>query len=379
MPWGAVSAMELRIEFCKLASVEGANIRLLCRRFQVAPRTGYKWLERYREAGLAGLAEHSRRPLSSPGRSCEDVEQAVLAVRTAHPSWGGRKIKAVLERRGLAAPSASTITEILRRHGFEIGAFGGGAQAFRRFEHERPNDLWQMDFKGHVGLAGGSRLHPLTILDDHSRYCLDVAACADEKTQTVQRILTQVFRRYGLPLALITDNGSPWGDGPGSPFTPLGVFLIDQNIIISHARPYHPQTMGKDERFHRSLKAEALSGPPFHSLEAAAQKLSQWRMVYNLERPHEAIGMKVPAERYTPSPRHFKETVEAFDYTPADLVRRVQAAGLVSFKGRELRLPKAFRGRDVAFRPTAADGNYDIYYRHQRIAQFDIAKATAQC
>jgi transposase InsO family protein len=379
MPWGAVSAMELRMEFCELASREDANIRLLCRRFEIAPKTGYKWLERYRGAGLAGLSERSRRPLSSPWRSSADIEQAVLAVRDAHPAWGGRKIKAVLERRGLAAPSASTITGILRRHGYEIGAFGGGAQAFRRFEHARPNDLWQMDFKGHVGLADGGRLHPLTILDDHSRYCLDVAACGDQKTHTVQQVLTGVFRRHGLPLALITDNGSPWGDGPGSPFTPFGVFLIDQGVIISHSRPYHPQTMGKDERFHRSLKVEALSGPPFQSLNAAAQKLSQWRMVYNLERPHEAIGMKVPAERYAPSPREFREKVEAFDYAPGDLVRRVQAGGRVSFKGHELRVPKAFRNHDVAFRPAGADGSYEVYYRHQSIARFDIAKATERC
>jgi transposase InsO family protein len=379
MPWGAVSVMELRREFCAMASVEGANIRLLCRRFQVSPKTGDKWLERYRGAGCAGLAEHSRRPLSGPGRSSEEIERAVLEVRAAHPAWGGRKIKAVLTRQGLASPSASTITEILRRHGCEIGAFGGGAQAFRRFEHERPNDLWQMDFKGHVGLSDGARLHPLTILDDHSRYCLDIAACADQKTQTVRQVLTHVFRRYGLPLTLITDNGSPWGDGPGSPFTPLGVFLIDQGVIISHARPYHPQTMGKDERFHRSLKAEALSGPPFQSHEAAAQKLSQWRMVYNRERPHEAIGMKVPAERYAPSPREFREKVEAFDYAPDDLLRRVQASGLVSFQGHELRVPKAFRGQTIAFRPTKTDGAYHVFYRHQRIASFDLAKPTQQC
>lgn len=379
MPWGAVSAMELRMEFCVLACAEGANIRLLCRRFGISPKAAYKWLERYRDAGPAGLAERSRRPLSSPGRSSAEIERAVMAVREVHSAWGGRKIRAVLERRGLAAPSASTITGILRRHGCEIGAFGGGAAAFRRFEHARPNDLWQMDFKGHVGLADGSRLHPLTILDDHSRYCLDVAACADQKTHTVQQVLTSAFRRHGLPLALITDNGAPWGDGPGSPFTPLGVFLIDQGIVISHASPYHPQTMGKDERFHRSLKAEALSGPPFQSLEAAAETLSRWRGVYNLERPHEAIGMQVPAERYTPSPRDFRETVAAFDYAPDDLVRRVQASGLVSLKGRTLRLPKAFRGRDVAFRRAGADAHYDVFYRHQRIARINFASPTDPC
>jgi transposase InsO family protein len=379
MPWGALTAMELRGEFCELAIRPDANIRLLCRRFGVSAKTAYKWLERYRAEGPAGLLERSRRPLTSPGRCLAETERAVVAVRAEHPAWGGRKIRVVLERQGVAAPAASTITEILRRNGCKTGAFGGGPAAFRRFEHARPNDLWQMDFKGHVGLSTGERLHPLTILDDHSRYCLELQACANQKTHTVQQALTQAFRRYGLPLAIITDNGSPWGDGPGSPFTPLGVFLIDQGIAISHARPYHPQTMGKDERFHRSLKAEALSGPAFESLAAAAAKLGRWRMIYNTQRPHEALGLAVPAERYQPSPREFCEKIAAFDYAPGDHVRRVQAGGWISFRGHEFRLPKAFRGRDVALRMGREDGRCDVYYRHQRIAAFDFSKGKPQC
>jgi transposase InsO family protein len=371
--------MDLRLEFCELAGRDGANVRQLCRRFNISAKTAYKWLDRFREHGPSGLEEQPRRPLRSPGRCALALEQAVLAVRAEHPAWGGRKIRAVLETQGLSSPAASTITAILRRHGCETGAFGGGSPAFRRFEHARPNDLWQMDFKGHVGLGDGARLHPLTILDDHSRYCLGLEACPDQKTQTVQQVLTSTFRRYGLPLALITDNGAPWGDGPGSPFTPLGVFLIDQGIVISHARPYHPQTMGKDERFHRSLKAEALSGPAFPTLAAAAERLGHWRMVYNTRRPHEALGLAVPAARYQPSPRDFRETVEAFDYAPEDHVRRVQAQGRVSFRGRELRLPKAFRGRDVAFRASAEDGVYEVYYRHQRIARFDFTTSNQKC
>lgn len=379
MPWGAVSVTDLKQEFCMLALREDANICQLSRRFGIAAKTGHKWLARYRAEGVAGLAERSRRPHASPARSAPGLEQAVLEVRAAHPAWGGRKIRAVLVRQAIVAPAASTITAILQRHGCATGAFGGGAEAFRRFEHARPNDLWQMDFKGHVGLGDGGRLHPLTILDDHSRYCLGLAACGDQKTQTVQQVLTSAFRRYGLPRALITDNGAPWGDGPGSPFTPLGVFLIDHGIVISHARPYHPQTMGKDERFHRSLKAEALSGPPFESLAAAAAKLSHWRMVYNTKRPHEALGLAVPAERYQPSPRNFREVVEPFDYAPGDQLRRVQAGGRVSFMGQDLRLPKAFRGRDVAFRPSQRDGLYEVYYRHQFIAPIDLNKLDRRC
>ena len=362
MPFREVSAMDSRLEFVCLAGVEGANVRSLCRRFRISPTTGYKWLERYRAFGCAGLEEASRRPLASPRRSKSQIEEAVLAIRTAHPAWGGRKIAAVLERKGLSAPAPSTITAILRRHGVEIGAFGGGAKPFVRFEHPAPNELWQMDFKGHVGMANGQRLHPLTILDDHSRYCLTLGAAENQKTATVQGFLTSAFRRYGLPRTLITDNGAPWGDGPGSPYTPLGVFLIDQGIAISHSRPYHPQTMGKDERFHRSLKAEALSGPPFADLQAASRKLAVWREVYNRERPHEGIGMAVPADRYAASPREYRETVPPFDYAPGDALRRVQIGGRINFDGCETRVPKAFAGREIALRATNQDGLYEVFY-----------------
>ena len=297
--------MDARMEFVMLASMEGANVRGLCRRFGISPTIGYKWLKRWRVGGMAGLQEQSRRPQHSPSRSAAAMESAVLSVRLEHPAWGGRKITRRLKDLGhKAAPAPSTVTAILKRHGVELGAHGGGQSAFTRFERARPNELWQMDFKGHVALHAG-RLHPLTVLDDHSRFAVVLAACANEQTEAVRQQLVIAFRRYGLPEGLITDNGSPWGDGPGSPFTPLGVWLIEHGIRISHSRPYHPQTMGKDERFHRSLKAEVLSGPPFADLAAAERAFDHWRSVYNTQRPHDALELAVPANRYQPSPRDY--------------------------------------------------------------------------
>jgi transposase InsO family protein len=372
MPFTEVSRMDARLEFVMLASVDGANVRRLCRRFGISPTTGYKWLERWRVAGAAGFQELSRRPQSSPLRSAATTETAVLSVRTEHPAWGGRKIARRLKDLGYAAvPAPSTVTAILKRHGVELGALGGGPSAFIRFERVRPNELWQMDFKGHVALHAG-RLHPLTVLDDHSRFAVVLAACANERTETVRQQLIIAFRRYGLPETIITDNGSPWGDGPGSPFTPLGVWLLEQGIRISHSKPYHPQTMGKDERFHRSLKAEVLSGPPFADLAAAERAFDRWRNVYNTQRPHEAIALAVPASRYQPSPRDYVETVEPFEYAPGDIVRRVQQGGHVSLLGRCVRLPKAFRSKAVAFRPTTQDGVFDVAFRSQIIATIDI-------
>lgn len=373
MPFREVSRMDEKLEFISLALADGANVRMLCRRFGVSPTTGYKWLARHAAFGRAGLEEASRRPHGSPGRCSPVLEEAVLAVRAAHPAWGGRKIRRIVLREHGAAPAASTITAILRRHGLALGEHGGGRADWTRFEHPGPNDLWQMDFKGHVRLGDGGRLNPLTVLDDHSRYAIVLRACADQKTDTVRDALVEAFRRYGLPRRLITDNGSPWGDGPGSPYTPLGVFLIDQGVRIAHSRPYHPQTMGKDERFHRTLKAEAMSGPPFENLAEAAQAFARWRRVYNRERPHEALAMATPAQRYAPSPRSYRETPEPFDYAPGDHVRKAQDHGFVHFGGRRLRIPKAFRGRRVALRPTTTDGVFDIYYRHQKIAVLDFS------
>ena len=377
MPFTGVSAMDRKQEFVRLALAEGANRRELCRRFSVSQTLGYRLLGRYAAEGLAGLEERSRRPLTSPDRTAEDVEAAVLAVRAEHPAWGGRKIAAVLKRQGLAAPSPSTITQILRRHGVELGALGGGEAGFIRFEHAAPNDLWQMDFKGHVAMRSG-RLHPLTVLDDHSRFCLVLAACDNEKTQTVKGHLTQAFERYGLPWRMTMDNGSPWGNGPGDPFTPLGVWLMEQNIRVGHSRPYHPQTQGKDERFHRSLKAEAMTGPPFEDLDHAARHLARWRGVYNTQRPHEALGMFTPIDRYAASPRAYRPTVEPFDYGPDDQLRRVPEQARISFKGQRWRVPKAFKGKLVAVRPTPTDGLYDVVFRTTDIAAIDLRAQNRQ-
>lgn len=377
MPWEAMSTIDCRREFVLLAGRADANVRELCRRFGVSPRIGYKWLGRWKELGDAGLTDRSRRPNASPRRSPAEIEAAVLAVRAEHPAWGGRKIARVLQNEGRDPPSASTITAILRRHGVALGSFGGGEAAFTRFEHEAPNELWQMDFKGHVGLSDGGRLNPLTVLDDCSRYCIVLSACADQRTESVRDRLVTAFRRYGLPRRIITDNGSPWGDGPGSPYTPLGVFLMEQGIGVVHSRPYHPQTMGKDERFHRSLKAEVLAGRRFDDLVAAQQAFERWRAIYNTKRPHEALAMAVPMARYRASPRSYREQIEPFDHAPGDHLRKVEETGRISFEGKLRRVPKAFRGKTIALRPTEVDGCYEVFFRHQRIATLDCRTSSA--
>ncbi len=379
MPFTGVSAMDRKREFVALAEAEGANISELCRRFGVSRQLGWRLLKRHGEEGEAGLCERSRRPKTSPGRTVADIEAAVLAIRAEHPAWGGRKIRRVLEMRGLAAPSASTVTEILRRNGIALGEHGGGTKTFTRFEREAANDLWQMDFKGHVALAHG-RLHPLTVLDDHSRFCLVLAACADEQADTVKAHLTRAFERYGLPVSLITDNGPPWGAGrlarrSGRVWTELGVWIAEQDIRVLRSRPLHPQTLGKDERFHRTLKAEALSGPRFAGLAQAAQRLEAWRSLYNTQRPHEALGLATPASRHVLSPRPYRPKPEPFAYSPDDLLRKVDQDGRISFRGRALRVGHAFAGRTIALRPAPRDGAFALVFRATPIAWLDLNAA----
>jgi transposase InsO family protein len=373
MPFKEKSKMAVKIEFVRDALLEGANISALCRREGIGRTLAYKLMKRFAESGEAGLAEHSRKPHSSPRRSAMAVEAEVAAVRKAHPAWGGRKIAKVLENRGLCAPAPSTVTGILRRSGFELGQFGGGAKPHIRFEHEAPNDLWQMDFKGHVPMADGARLHPLTVLDDHSRFSIVLSACGREDGETVKIPLIAAFRRFGLPRRMATDNGPPWGDRGNQPFTRFGVWLIEQGIFISHSRPLHPQTLGKDERFHRSLKAEAMQ-QTYDSLAAAQAGLDAWRSVYNDERPHEAIGYAVPAQRYHASSRQFHDTPEPWFYGQDDIVRRVQKKGEANLFAHTLKISKAFYGKDIAFRPVqdGRDGVCDAYFRHQKIKTIDL-------
>lgn len=375
MPWKEVSAMELREEFVVLASGEGRNVRELCRRYGISPTTGYKWLSRYAAEGRDGLANNSRRPHRSPGRTPSAVEGQVLALRDRHTAWGARKLQRRLRDLGVAAvPSISTITEILRRHGRIDATQASKHRAFLRFEHATANDLWQMDFKGHFPLRSG-RCHPLTVLDDHSRFALGLEACADEHATTVQSCLVNIFRRYGLPWRMLMDNGPPWGDDAQTPHTRFTVWLLRLDIAVSHGRPYHPQTQGKAERFHRSLVAELLTGLPPSDLPQCQQHFDAWRHVYNCERPHEGIGLDVPMARYYPSLRPFPEALPPIDYDTTDIVRRVSAAGRLGFSKHTFRVGKAFSGQQVAIRPTTRDGCFKVCFGRHTIASIDLADA----
>jgi len=374
MPWREVSVMDERREFVRLANVEGANRRELCRRFGISPDIGYKWLSRWSH-GDEALADRSRRPHSSPARSGSVLEALVLNIRDAHPAWGARKILRCLERGGHQAPAASTVHAILSRHGRVVPPAGTPGQPYRRFEKEAPNVLWQMDFKGHFPLASKAECHPLTGVDDHSRYSVCLFACANEQRSTVQDRMEMTFRRYGLPQAIIFDNGSPWGDGAYQHWTKLGVWLLKLGVDVIHSRPYHPQTRGKNERFHRTFKAEVLALQRFRSLTEAQRAFDAWRSVYNLERPHEALDQDVPASRYQPSTRSMPTSLPKIEYDQFEIVRTVSTTKpYVSFRGRLWKIPQAFCGERVALRPRGLDGYYGVFFGAKQIASINLTK-----
>jgi transposase InsO family protein len=372
MPWREVSVMDQRREFLALALQEGANRRELCRRFGISPQTGYKWLERF-AAGEAEPSDRSRRPHASPGRSDASTEQQVLTVRDAHPAWGARKIAKCLERDGHDVPAISTVHAILRRHGRVVPPAGTPGQPYQRFEKEAPNLLWQMDFKGHMPLGDGSSCHPLTMIDDHSRFALCLEACANEQGNTVRTHLTTTFRRYGLPGAMFVDNGGPWGFTLDEPWTRLGVWLLKLGVGVIHSRPYHPQSRGKNERFHRTLKAEVFAFARFCDMRAVQRAFDDWRDVYNIDRPHEALGQEVPASRYRPSPRQMPDRLPEVIYDDHEIVRAVSTTkAYVSFKGKMWKVPQAFCGERLAIRPLTTDGRYGVFFASHQVATIDL-------
>lgn len=372
MPWKEVSTMSQRYEFIQLASSETANMSELCRRYGISRKTGYKWMRRFYDDGREGLTDLSRRPRSSPCQTPEPMVEAALKMRDQHPAWGGRKVKARLEALGHQnVPSPSTLTAIFHRENRMQHDENKQAKPYIRFEHEAPNDLWQMDFKGDFPIQQ-ARCYPLTILDDHSRFNVCLRACLNQQSTTVQEALTATFRIYGLPYRMTMDNGSPWGSDTDHSYTSLTLWLIRLGIGVSHSRPYHPQTQGKDERFHRTLKAEVLNYTSFRDWHHCETKFDQWRNIYNLERPHEALDMKTPASRYEPSARSFPETLPPIEYGPNDIVRKAYEPGFFSYKGKSYKIGRAFRGHPIALRYTEQDGVLDVYFCQHKVKQISL-------
>lgn len=365
MPWQNRTTMSQRYEFVLLASTSGTNFRELCRRFGIAPKTGYKWLHRFKEAGEAGLADRSRRPRSSPARCPDEIEALVIALRQEQPTWGGRKLRRRLQDLGhTTVPSASTCTEIMRRAHLLHHDTSKPPGPFQRFVRAYPNELWQMDFKGDFATQSGSRCYPLTVLDDHSRFNVVLAACANQTGATVQSVLSTAFTLYGLPEWMLCDNGPPWGcSEPVCPYTSLTVWLLRLGVRVLHGRPYHPQTQGKEERFHRTFERDLLVRHTWIDVPHCGQHFARYREQYNCIRPHDSLQGATPISRYQPSPRPMPAQLPLPQYALTDQVAKVREEGTIGFQQRRWYVGRAFAGLSLGLRPSAqADGQWQVLF-----------------
>ena len=375
MTWQARSVEEQRQEFVRLAHSDTIPIRALCRRFGISPKTGYKWLKRAEQGGDDWMADRSRRPQKTPRHTEAAMEARIVALRQQHPSWGGRKLRSRLERDGeRAVPSPSTSTAILARYDLIDPAASEQRQLPLRFEYPEPNALWQLDFMGHLPLASG-RVHPLSLLDDHSRYCLGLWACANERRTTVQPWLQEAFERDGLPLALLTDNGSPWGASGNRGVTALEVELIQLGITVVHGRPYSSPDPGQGRTLpshpgHRADQYPRLchAGRRGRSPPTLANAL-QPRTSPSGPRRAGAGRSQLPQ-----SPSLSQPTAGQLVYGPEDTVRLVrgQRLLLLSQPGLVTSAAVSLAGRQVGIRPTATDGVFAVYFCHHQVATIDL-------
>jgi len=342
MAWRTVDIQEQRIRFVVAAAQGLQPFSSLCSEFGISRPTGYVWLRRYQERGVRGMVEKSRKPHSSPRRTDATVEQRVVQVRQRYPDWGARKLRMVLSRAGIDLPR-NTIHRILLRHDL-VREEDQRSPAMQRFEREQPNELWQMDFKGPKGWPQPTG--PLSVLDDHSRYLIVLAANGSTQGGPVREQLEEAFQRCGVPEGMLMDHGIPWWSQQApSGYTRLSLWLMRQGIRLHWSGIRHPQTQGKIERFHGSLQRALLRrAVPRQSLQAW---LDAYRWEHNHVRPHEALHMQTPASLWRPSPRRYDPQPPPWEYPAGAWVLKVDSQGKLDVKGRKWKISKALSGEWV--------------------------------
>ncbi|HEY4301430.1 MAG TPA: IS481 family transposase [Candidatus Didemnitutus sp.] len=366
--------MSQRLEFVLLARQPGVNFRELCRRFGISAKCGYKWRARFEEGGQKGLTDQCRRPHRCPEQYAGEVVGELVGLYQQW-GWGGRKLRRRLQDLGRAVvPAASTCTAILRRAGQFAGREPRAGSAYRRFVRAQPNELWQMDHKGDFATQHGPRCYPLTVLDDHSRFNLVLDAAGQRTGSAVQAALTEAFATYGLPEAILCDHGSPWAAAePVCPHTTFTVWLLRLGVRVLHGRPRHPQTQGKDERFHRTLEHELLKRHTWQDLAHCAREFPAYRQRYNCERPHDSLGGDTPVRHYRPSPRSLPPALPGLEYAAGLHVRTVRSFGGITFANQTWYVGRAFAGLAIGLRPSPqADGQWEVWFAHHLLGRIDL-------
>lgn len=377
MPWEETTPMEERARFVEEFESALYSVTELCDRYGISRKTGYKWLNRYGVEGEAGLRDRSRAPRSSPSRTLERLVEPLLALRRKHPTWGPRKLLAYLAKRSPEEPwpSASTIGEILKRHGLvqERHRRSRGLAAFKRgnlTQATAANHVWACDFKGQFRTADGQVCYPLTVTDSYSRYLLGVDGLVSVSEPYSWPVFERLFRCYGLPQIIRSDNGSPFAAARSlAGLTRLAVKWLKLGIRPERIKPGHPEQNGSHERMHRDLKRETVR-PPAPDSATQQERFDRFRQIRNHERPHEALGQKTPVELYCASPRPYPSKVSTPSYPGHFEVRYVRPAGEIKFRGRYLFLGEALRGEHVGLEEFD-DGRWSLYFAEYLLGRFD--------
>jgi len=344
MPFTEVSKMDRRRKLASLVLSDGVKVAEACRAMGVARPTGHLWVGRAREVGLGAMREESRRPHSSPTATSEETVRALLDLKAARPSWGAKKLLAKLW--GDEAPlCARTADRILARNGL-VGRAHPRLPDPVRFERERPNELWQADFKA----VGRRDYGALSVLDDRSRFCVRFAPLPDLGWRATLAAMWDAFGEYGLPDAFLFDNGAPFGSAHSHGPTPLEARLWLLGVRTLHGRPYHPQTQGKVERFHGTAELEIGADLRNGSPERVAAAMEAFRLDYNWERPHEALDMRTPGSVYEPSPRKRPAKIPDHELPEGAVSRKVDASGKAVYRMRRYRAGKGLVGQRVEIR-----------------------------
>lgn len=374
MAWRTASVMDQRVEFVLRARAGEETISELCREYEISRPTGYLWLNRYHEAGsVTGLADHSRRPLHSPQRTADKIEAAVLAVRDK-TGWGGPKIAKVLEERGLQVAPA-TAQRILKRAGRVVKP--KVEKTTIRFERAECNELAQMDFKGDYTLRWET-CYPLSLLDDCSRFLHGLWPLSNTGGEGVKRTLEGHFREQGVPLSILQDHGTPWFSTTNQHgLTWVSVWLLKQGVVLRYSGVGHPQTQGKVERFHQTLKARTRHRGAPTTMGEWQQWAGEFRHEYNYERPHEALGMKTPGEVYKPvNLRPYQEQPREWEYT-GGTVKRLNTQGMLYYRQQRYFVSEALASECV--RVDELDGKLLVTFRHMTVREIEVrtGKSTA--
>ena len=344
------------------------NFSALCREFGVTRRTGQKWVDRYKEC--QPLTDRSRRPHTSPSRTPEEIEFLILELRAGNPGWGARTIRDVLLAEGHRnIPCAKTVNNILNRYGCISPEESQKRKPFVRFEKELCNQMWQVDFKGEFRMEDGKYCYPLDIIDDHSRYAIKIAPHLSTANVVIP-VFTDAFREFGLPDSILSDNGAQFA-GFKKGYTQFERWLMDLDILPIHGRIKHPQTQGKIERFHRTMKQELLNHTVMANIADAQNKFAVWRDKYNNIRPHEALGMQRPGDVYAHSQRQYNENIPKYEYSGAYHVIKVNSWGYVRFDKWQVYLSETMIDQYIEFRPSPDGKTFMACYRNFKIAEFD--------